>query len=143
MAMGFKDLVISFLIIGLFMFSLLSLGMQFAADNNAAVSITDNKIINQSFRGIEAELNTSQGRYSSELDKSENQSLKEGSDNLLITSISQTRVVARSTIVLVFNVLATMFKTILDINPIVTGTFFSILLIIIIFGVYRLIRSGE
>lgn len=56
---GIKGIFVGFLLIGLFLFGMISLGITLSSENNATQSIADNQIINASFGDIKAELDTS------------------------------------------------------------------------------------
>lgn len=143
--MNFRSLIISSLLIGLVLVSLVSFNIYFSQENEINSSLANDDSINRAFGNITKQLNDSRGTA----EEKKEAVIFESSHPILtfvgfaFMSILDAGGVFIGTTVLMFNVIFEMIIETLDISPVVTGTLFAILLITLILSVWRVFRSGE
>jgi len=142
--MNMRSLIISALLIGLFMYAMISFGAQLAIDNEANQSILDHDSINDSFRGLDTQLGNAQDQAQSQRVGFEGENIEdERSDSLLFLSIVSAARVFTSMLINIYNLTFGLASETLGINPVIIGVFSAILLIVLLLMAWRLIKTGE
>lgn len=143
--MAFKNLVINSLLIGLFVFCIISFGVMLSQENYTNVTVTSNPAIQKVFGNISKQLNESEATA-----QAQRQAMESESANPVITalgfvfrSILSAGAVFMTSVVSMFNVLFVLSYETLHISPIITGTILAIILVSLILAIWRLYRAGE
>lgn len=149
--MGFKDILIGTLIVGLCLFALVNFGIQTQVDNNSTLRLTDNYLLNDSFGDLNSELGSnlsgSQSLAESQREGFETEIPTEGDDNFKFKSIISTGKSFTGMLRNLYNVIFGLIFKSLGINTgagrIIFGTIATIIIITIIFLLWRAYRSGS
>ena len=140
--MEFKDLVIAGLIIGLFILAIGNFAIQIAVDNNASVLIMENREFNESFGDLSSELDTSKDTAEAQREVLETEIPESGTEILL----KAPKIIATTFTTVLRNIYTMSFGLIqktLGIPPIITTTITAILIILVVLGVWALIKIGR
>lgn len=149
MAEKFMSLIIGFLLLGLFVFSLIEFGYGTARDNGGNQTLLNDQRINKSFPQLQQELSNTKTISENQKTALENDKAVIGGNSLLLFAISTVWKSFSSMIIGIYNI---TFGLVFDVifgsstsSPfvIVFGIFSSILIITISFLAWRLIRTGE
>lgn len=144
---GIKTLIVSFLLIALVFFCLLSFGGQFAYDNNTNNSILSNPVINSSFADLGGNITETEATAATQREVFEQEQMQTGFGALLLLSIKSLVQIFTGSLVNFFNLFKTLISAVLGVNntiaTVVLGTLGSILLISMILLGWRAIKAGE
>lgn len=138
----FKDLWITFAIIGLVLFCIIAFVVQFQTDNNQDESILDNPIINKTYGSLGSNLSSFSGITQGQKDNFEAEVPTSSFGSLVIFSIVSSGKILNGMITGIYNILIVLPAQILGINEIIIGVFSSILIVSIILLIWRLIKNG-
>lgn len=141
--MGFKEIVLGIVIVGLFALSLITFGGQVAINNNASQNILDDPAISGFNETLRGHLQGIESSAQNQREVFENQEAQGGADEgfslTSIVSISKTFIgTAISTFNLIFGVVA----DVLGIPPIVFNVILGGIIIVILIFTWRLIKAG-
>lgn len=143
MAEGFRNIVIAFLLVGLFMFSLISFGVELAADNEINQTILSHPTINSSYQKIESNLSTAASTASGQRANFETEIPTESFGSLLFYSIVSAGKVFGGMMASMYNLITGSFSEVLGVSPIVLGTITAIILMSMVLLAWRVYKSGE
>jgi hypothetical protein len=139
--MEFKKLFISFALLGLIVFGMLSFIIIFQSDNNATERITNNQIINNTYNDLYSNLSQAQSDASNQNsifgDITPTQSYGEIQPDIVV---SPTRAF-KSIILGIYNILIKLPSQILGVSPIVTAIISAILIMLLIIGIWAIIKG--
>lgn len=139
---NFREMVIAFVIIGIFFVALVGFSMQFEEDNNTNVSLIHNSRVNSSFVEIETNFTEFEDTASSQLNATQSDEITINADSLTISSIWGSITKFFSIIVVVSNLLLNMLFS-WGISPVILSGFVIIIIITVIFLAWKTIRAGE
>lgn len=145
--MEFKGLLITTLLIGLFLFAIISFGVNLSLDNNQNATILQNKAINKTFGQLGTNLSNSRSTAEGQKTATETEVPTAGSDSLLLLSIKSAIKVFSSTMTNIYNLtFGLIFETLglsAGTGAVILGTMFAILAIVIVFLGWRVLKAGE
>ena len=141
--MGFKDLFVTFALIGIFVLCMINFGIQIARDNDSTTSIMDNPQMNATFSGLETNLSTFQSQTSAQRDIFEGDNPKVGLGFFMLETIMGAGRVFTGMVFGVFSLLLGPLATIIGISPVIIGIIASILIVSIILAAWRAYKVGE
>jgi len=140
---GFKGLIVGFLLVGLFFFAMVNFAYQFAIDNGANQTIMGNADINKSFGKMELQLNESSDTAQGQRQSLESETPIFSAGFFILGSILGAGKVFTSSLIVIFDILTGPISLYLGISSTVIGVITAILLISIIFLAWRLYKLGE
>lgn len=145
--MGFKEIFIGFVLIGVFSISLINFGVLIAQENDSDKSILDDSRINSAYTGLNNSYKTFQNDANESLASFNQDSTSTSTGFLLLGSIINAGKVFTTMIVGTFNIVTTLiFGTLFGNSPaaaLIFGVFSAILFFLIIFSLWRVFKSGE
>jgi hypothetical protein len=128
--------------IGLFVIAIIGFSVGFSQDNNLNSSITDNPHINASYVSINSSLSNFRGDSQNQLQATANETGTIGEDSLILPSLWGAVKTFFATIISIGNALVAL-PTIVGIPPVITGTIIAIIVVMIIFLAWKVIKVGE
>jgi hypothetical protein len=140
--MGFKEILISAILVGLIVICLLQFANQSAVDNNANRSIMQDTALANALSNLTSSVNNVYPTSETQLNSTsaEQPSLSFGS--LVMFSIVGATRIFTGTITTLYQSIFILVAT-MGIPPIVIQTFFAIILIVVILSIWRTIRIGS
>lgn len=140
---GFRESIISMILVAVFAFTIIGFGAQFAIDNETNKSILNDPIINKSYGDIQTQLDSSSDSVETQKDSWYNDVPVIGAINLIWKSLTGILRVFFSTFTNLYNVIVTLISTTLGIPAIVLNAINVIITISILLLLWRLVRSGS
>lgn len=137
----FKDIFVTFALVGLFVFAMLSFVYITQQDNNVD-TILENDLMNRTYQGLNTNLSAFRSDSQTQRENFESDVPTAGFGSLLIFSIVSAGKVFTGMIVAVFNLIVVLPATFLGISPIVMSVLSSILITLIVLGLWRLYKLG-
>lgn len=138
----FESLFINFMLIGLVVFSMFALIVEFQDDNNIKNPLIENNLMNDTYGILRQDLgdlrDTSQGQKT--LFESENPT--SGFGTILLFSIVKSGKIFNGMIIGVFNAIIKLPVVFLGLDPIIVSVISTILIIAIIIGLWVLYKLG-
>ncbi len=138
-----RDLIIGFLLVGLYALSMISFGIGLADLNSANQSIGDDPRIINIIGNLSSELNKSQATAEGQRDAFEQETPKLGTGSLLFESLAGVLKTFTGTFVVMFNIIFELIFQVFSIPPVVLSVVISIALIMIVFLGWRFLRVGD
>lgn len=139
----FRDLAVSFILIGIVTFAFIAWAIQIQSDNNAADRLSSNSEIGRMYGNIGEELNKSQDSAQGQKVAQEQETPTLSATSLIYYTITKAPQVIGETITGVYNTLIGGASRIIGVNKTILAGFTAILLITIIFLVWSLVRAGR
>ena len=144
--MSARNMIISFMIIGLFVFAMISFGIGIATLNDGT-SITEDKRINKSYGQYETQLKQVQSEAEEQRNKFDSESPTTSFGEILFSSIVGVGRTFTSSLVNFMDItFSLVFTTVFGRDPafaVVTGTIIEIILLSIVFLLWRVYKAGE
>jgi len=141
--MEFRKVWISFVLIGLFVFALLSFIVQFQSDNEQEENILGNSIINETFKNLETNLSNFSSTSQSQKDNFESEVPSTSFGSLIIFSIVSSGKIFSGLLIGIYNILIILPASIFGVSQVVIGVASSVLVFSIILLLWRLYKTGE
>jgi len=145
--MEFRTLFIGFVLVGLFAFSLLTFGTNFAANNNANITVLDSPALNNSYVGFQSQLESGQTNAQINSNTFDNSTISEDAAYLPISPIRAVGKVFQGTLNSIYSTTIGLFVEQFNLGEgsgiIITGAIGLILAITIIFLLWRAYKSGD
>ncbi|KKL68884.1 hypothetical protein LCGC14_2120530 [marine sediment metagenome] len=139
---NFKGIAIASLLVGIFVFALLSFGNQIAIDNNVPNILLEEEQFNRTFRNLDSNLseaikdiNASRGEFFKDIPII-------GEITIILSSIVAVGRVFTVVVRNLYSLTLGLIAETLGISPIVMGILSSIILVSIILLIWRVYRSG-
>lgn len=140
---GFKDYVVSAIIIGIFIFAFFGFGIQLANENNLNNTLLNNKAINESYTDIESELNSTVGSVTDQQGGFfEGIVILEDIEMFLTSIVGGTKTF--------FNVMTGFYNLFLDliektigIPSLISNIILAIMILIMILAAWRVYKAGS
>lgn len=143
MVSGFRTLMISIILIGLFFLALVNFGYTFAINNNSNWTIRNEATLNSSFIDIQSNLQDVQENATAQKNNTESETPQVSGGFFLLTSlVGAVKVFTGMTIGMV-NAFVALAYQYLGIPPIVLSVLLGILIITMIFYGWRVLKAGE
>lgn len=141
-----RSAFITFLLIALFAFSLIAFGVQVSLDNNTNSTILKNDVINRTFAQLETNLSQQEGIAGDQRESFEGENPILGTDSFLFKSIIGAGKTFTSSLSIFNNLFFGFILKTLGLGEgkglVILGTFSAIILIIIIFVLWRSYKTG-
>ncbi len=145
--MSARNIIISFMLVGLFVFAMINFGIGVVVLNDGANSITDDARINSTFGQLESELENVQATAEDQRDKFDSESPTLSFGEILFESIVGVGRTFTSTTVGFMDVTFTLiFDSVFGGDPafaVVMGTVVGVMLLSIVFLLWRVYKAGE
>lgn len=143
MVHSFRDILLLFSVISLFVFSTISFVVVFQEENNASSTLLENELINRTFISLsdaisdqEETTNTSKGAFESE-------NPAPGFGSLIIFAIVGVTKTFTGSIITVYNILIVLPLALLGVPTQVANILGSIIMMSLIFAAWRVYRVGS
>lgn len=147
MGLNLKGLLVGALLVGLFLYAMISFGYNLGVDNNANKTILDDPIMSDSFSELEDQLQSTQGVVEGQDTGFANDIPTIGSDSFLFSSIISVARALKGTAVGIYNLTFGLIARRLGLGQgaglVVLGTMVSIVTITFIFLMWRFFKTGE
>ena len=140
---GFRGLLISFLLVGLFTFSMITFGDKLIDDNEGNESVIDHPAVQTLNTTIFGNLSDTQSQAQTKRESFEEEEPSAGFGTLLLFSLVEVARAFTSTFVVLYNVLFGFARDILGIPTIAMITIGATMLITVILLSWRLFKTGE
>jgi hypothetical protein len=139
----FKEFLVSFAVIGLFIFAILTFAVNFQLENQTSIGLMTDSRMNDTYNDINENLNDLNLEAIKQMNNTENAELEQGVDYFSIASIWGSFKKFASNIKGVSNILGNSMRNYIGIDPLVIAFIFSIVLISLVFLGWKLLRVGE
>ncbi len=140
---SFREVFITFSLIGLFVLATLSFGIKLQQDNSVSDTILNNSQINRTLDRLQSNLTDVSNQTQQQRQNFESEIPERGFGSLLIFSIVSVSQKFTATIIGVYNILIVLPASILGIPPEVIGVLGSILIVSLILLAWRVYRVGS
>jgi len=138
-----KGLIVTFILVGMFMFVLVNLGIQIGLANDSNQSIMDNQAMNSSFGRIEQNLEAAESTSTLGKTSFYSESSKDPEGELTSGATREEAKSEGNSIIAIFNTINSLFKTILLIHPAILASIAGLLSVTIGFFIWKLIKQGQ
>lgn len=139
---GFLDLFIKFMFIGMVVLSLFSFIVLFQAENAVSDPFANNEVINSTFNDLTTRIGSLEGQTQEQKDLFEKEPPLVGFGSLILKTIVSSGNVFNSMIVGVFNILFILPVVFLGLDKLVVSVIMTVLGIVIIFGLWAVYKLG-
>jgi hypothetical protein len=140
--MGIRTYIINGLLFALFIMALFSWIYQASSDFGSDILIND-KVMNKTFNSMNKTLSGIQQTSADQWNATSTENPTKGSDSIIILSIKNSGTIFGGVISTIYNITFGFLGTALGIPPIVLAIFSAIIIISIIFFLWRMYRSGS
>jgi|TARA_Y100000310_G_scaffold97876_1_gene95551 hypothetical protein len=140
--MEFRKFWVSFILVGLVLFSLMAFVVQFQEDHGKS-TVLENSVFNDSYQALQTNLTGFRDTSQSQKENFEADPPTLSFGALIIFAIVSAGQIFAGMIVAIFNILIVLPASFLGIPPLVIGIFSSILVLTIILLLWRLFKVGE
>jgi len=144
--MDFKSIMVNILMIGLFFMSLVYFAISFDNENQINGTLTDDPILNKAFGNLSKQLEDSTNQTEAQKEAFIEESRDPGvitAAGLIFRSIMNAASTLIGMIINIVNVFFSLLSETLGVSPLVTGTLFSIIIVVIILSIWKIYRLGE
>ncbi len=141
--LNFRSFIISFLLIGLFLFAMINIGHQLSVQSGANQSILDDAKLNNTFTEIGNDLNTAKNTGELQKNATESEVIDQPEGAFVLVTIVSNSLKFIGTVVGIYNIMVDFIATRLGIHSVVINTLTAILLITIGLLFWRTFKSGD
>ncbi len=138
----FEELFIGFALAGLLMVSIFSFGITLQANNEGGDKIEDVKILNDSYGELITDLGSSRDAAQTQVGIFDKEVPTAGFGSLILFSIISSGKVFKGFIVGTFNTLIKLPVSILGLDPVIPDVLSTLLILIMIMGLWILYKLG-
>ena len=138
----FETLFVNYALAGLLILSILFFSLTLQQDNNADEVITENTLLNSSFRELEEDLGGMRDQAQTQREAFEEEKPTTGFGSLIFFSIVSSGKVFTGMTIGTFNVLIKLPMVLFGIDPIVSSILSTILIVVLILGLWYLYKLG-
>lgn len=138
----FNNMFKNMMMIGLIIFSILSLGFIVQEENDAEEQFKDNSLISKTFDSLESDLGNLRNQSQSQKTLFESENPTSGFGTILLFSIVSAGKVFNSMMIGVFNVIIELPVVFLGLDPLVVSVISAIFIIMIILGLWAVYKLG-
>jgi hypothetical protein len=140
--MDFKKLFVSFALLGIIIFGMMSFIIKFQTDNNSPERLTDNQIINNTYNSLFSNLSSSGDTANIQNQIFGNVTPTQQYGEVEITSVVSPTSAFKSIMLGTYNILIKLPSEILGISPVVTAILNAILILMIIIGIWAIYKGA-
>lgn len=141
--MSFREILINFSLIGIFMLAFITFAVQMTDDNSANNTLIQNPLINSTFNKLQSNLSVFQSNAQGQRENYESESPASGFGTLIIFGIIGFAKIFTGMVLGISNILFGAASSVLGIDPIVIGVFVSLLIATLIIYGWRLAKTGD
>ncbi len=138
----FEDLFVNYALAGLLVLSIFFFCITLQLDNNAKEIITDNTLLNESFGELQEDLSGMRSISQTQRELFEEEKPTTGFGTLVLFSIVSSGKVFTGMTIGTFNVLIKLPMVLFGIDPIISSVLSTILVVVIILGLWYLYKLG-
>lgn len=138
----FEELFIQFALGTLLIVSIFAFGISLQSDNNATETIRNNTLLNSSFGQLQEDLGGMSGQTQTQRELFEEETPTAGFGSLILFSIVSSGKVFTGITIGTFNVLIKLPMVLFGVDPIVSSVLSTILVVMIIFGLWFVYKLG-
>lgn len=138
----FEKLFISFMILGLLIFGMLAFIVLMQDENSIGDKFIDNPLINNTYSGLETDLTGFRSKAQSQKTLFESENPTGGFGTILLFSIVSVGKVFNGMIMGVFNSLIKLPVVFLGLDPIIVAVLSTMLILIILLGLWAVYKLG-
>ena len=143
MVTSFREVFITFSLIGVFVFAAISFVVTTQRDNGVTNTILENDVINRTYSNLETDLGGLGSNSSTQKDSFESEIPERGFGSLIIFAIVGVGHKFTGMIVGIYNILIVLPASLLGIPSVVISAMTAILLLSMILLLWRVIRVGS
>lgn len=144
--MKFKELFVRFALFGLIVFCLIAFVYTIQKDNGVPYgtgkNILDNEILNKSFHQLESNLSDMESKANKQKANFEGETPTISFGSLVFTTITSIGKVFNGMIIGVYNLFIVLPMQLLGVSPVIAGVLSTILIILIILGLWEIYKLG-
>ncbi len=140
--MELKSFFVSALLIGLFIIAILNFGLHVANNNDVDNILTEDSALNTTFQAMEAQLESAEDNATAQKGGFFTDVPLFGAAGPVFQSIWGTVTTFFSMVIGIFNSIFTLLASI-GIPPLVTGVFAAIVIIVVLFLIWQVWRTGK
>jgi hypothetical protein len=140
--MDFKKTFISFALLGLVIFGIMSFAILFQKDNDSPERLTDNEIINNTYNSLYGNYTGMENTAKEQDTVFGNVTPTQSYGEVEITSVVAPTKAFKSMILGTYNILIKLPSEILGISPVVTAILSAILIMLIIVGIWAIYKGA-
>ena len=142
MAISFREVFITFALIGVFVFAGISFIVQTQLDNDVENTILENEVINKTYTNLETDLSDFGSETQTQKESFESEIPERGFGSLIIFAIIGVGQKFTGMITGIYNIFIVLPASILGISPVVIGVFTAMLIVSLILLAWRVYRAG-
>ena len=142
MAASFRDVFVTFALIGIFVFAGISFIVQTQLDNDVENTILENEVINKTYTNLETDLSDFGSETQTQKESFESEIPERGFGSLIIFAIIGVGQKFTGMITGIYNIFIVLPASILGISPVVIGVFTAMLIVSLILLAWRVYRAG-
>lgn len=142
MATSFREVFVTFALIGVFVFAGISFIVTTQLDNDVENTILENEVINKTYTNLETDLGDFGSETQTQKESFESEIPERGFGSLIIFAIIGVGQRFTGMITGVYNIFIVLPASILGISPVVIGVLSAMLMVSLILLVWRLYRTG-
>jgi len=140
--MNFKKTFISFALLGLIVFGIMSFAIIFQNDNDSKERLTDNQIINNTYNSLYGNLSNSDTIANEQNSIFGNVTPTESYGEVQIDSVVSPTKAFKSLILGTYNILIKLPQQILGLSPVVTAIISAILIMLLVIGIWAIWKGA-
>jgi len=138
----FEELFVNWALGALIVFSILSFAIIVQEDNNANEKLIDNTLLNGSFTQLQSDLEGMRSQSQSQREAFEEEKPTAGFGSLVLFSVVSSGKVFTGITIGTFNVLIRLPMVLFGVDPIISSVLSTILIVMIILGLWLLYKLG-
>ena len=142
MAISFRELFITFALIGVFVFASIGFIVQTQIDNDVDSTILENEVINKTYTNLETDLDDFGSKAQTQKESFESEIPERGFGSLIIFAIIGAGQKFTGMITGVYNIFIVLPASVLGISPIVIGVLTAMLVVSLVLLIWRVYRAG-
>ena len=142
MPTSFREVFITFALIGVFIFAGISFIAQTQIDNDVEHTILENQVINRTFVDFETDLSAFGSQTQTQKESFESEIPERGFGSLIIFSIIGVGQRFTGMITGVYNIFIVLPASILGISPVVISVLTAIMIVSLVLLIWRVYRAG-
>ncbi len=142
MPISFRELFVTFALIGIFVFAGIAFIVKVQTDNDVGDTILKNEFINRTYINLETKLNDSRLQTQTQKQSFESEVPERGFGSLIIFAIIGVGQSFTGVVMGIYNVLIVLPAEVLNIPRVVIGVLTSIIIVSLVLLIWRVYRAG-
>lgn len=141
--MNFKGLIVSVLLIGLFIFSFISFGVNFQQNLSGNSTVLEDSALNQSYRSINSTLISAEETTTNVKDAFDQDTPTLTAGFFLLSSVLSGAKTLGNILVSIYNATFVLIASVLGISDVVLGVIVAIIMVVVFIAAYTLAKVGD